>query len=79
MTKAQRRWRENYPVNAAIFDEAGKAYAPEVVVERIARMCRVSTETVYSWRRTKPTRAPKAALALLCYELGQPIHPLARR
>jgi hypothetical protein len=33
---------------------------------------------VNSWQRTIPTRAPKMALALLCHELGLPLHPLAR-
>jgi hypothetical protein len=72
-TKAQQRWRDSFPVNAAIFDVAA-----EMTPEEIAAALRVSVQTVYSWRRTKAVRAPKSALALLCHEIGAPSHPLSR-
>ncbi len=38
-------------------------------------MLYVSEETVAYWMRSRPTRAPKMALALLCFVLNEPAHP----
>lgn len=69
------KWRERYPINAAILDLAVRH---GLTAGAVAEIVQASEQTVYSWRRSKPTRAPKMALALLGKELGQPTHPLLR-
>jgi hypothetical protein len=68
-------WRAKFPINAAIRDIAHDKGLSWIEVAEILRSER---DTVNSWQRTIPTRAPKMALALLCHELGLPLHPLAR-
>lgn len=65
--------RREFPVNAAMRKIIEKH---QLRVHEVARILHVSIPTVYSWFRSKPTRAPKMALALLCHELGLPQHNL---
>lgn len=75
MIEHDARWREEFPVNAAIFKIAADR---EIGYRTLAEMLQVSLETVLSWRRTKTVRAPKMALALLCQELKLKPHALLR-
>lgn len=73
--KRSATWRAKHPVNAAIRDIAADRGLNWVEVSTLVRS---DYQTVISWQRTTPSRAPKMALALLCHELKLPLHPLAR-
>lgn len=60
-----------FPVNAAIREIAA---AHQLSAHDLAQMLYVSEETVSYWMRSRPTRAPKMALALLCLALDLPAH-----
>lgn len=62
-----------YPINEAlreIMDEHGLTY------RATAKLLFISPPTVFSWFRSKPSKAKPMALALLCYQLGLKPHPL---
>ena len=56
-----------FAVNAAIHKLMRKH---ELTARDVANLLYISRETVLSWGRSKPTRAPRSALALLCYRLN---------
>ena len=60
------RTGNDFAVNAAIHK---LMHEHDLTAREAADLLYVSRETVLSWGRTKPTRAPRSALALLCYRL----------